>query len=145
MLSYVLTEMRFTLGAITYKWTGNLGSRKTYHWGGGNKEFKHIAKESVTIQDTLERRGAGFLLLFFWLLVFKPVVIGSGEPTKHILWAKLYTMFYSVEVPAPKEGLLDTSRGVLRACVSLYGCANRNWSDSVKTRQPSLIKASWWH
>lgn len=77
-----------------------------------------------------ERSRLFLILIFFsWLLFFESVVVGRGKPTKHILWSKVYkTVFHCVEVHSPRGrlGLLDTSRGVLRACVSLYGCANRN-------------------
>lgn len=53
-------------------------------------EFRHIPKDSLTMHDILEKRGAGFFCFVFWLF-FKPVVVGRGEPTRHILWQSLIT------------------------------------------------------
>lgn len=71
------------------------------------------------MQNILEKRGAGFSLF----LLLKSEVIGMGKHTKQSFMIRRFTMWKSI---ALKEGLLRTSRGVLRACVSLDGCANRN-------------------
>lgn len=114
-------------------------------WVKGNipLRWEYIVQIStkVTMPCVLEKRGVFFFFFLnsLWLLVW----MNTQNPFSGQTFKKWNVLQW--KSTAPMEGWLAICRSVLRACVSPYGCANSNWSDSVKTRQPSLIKASWWH